>query len=108
MHYIVGTQIVIEKSAPGKIKPGMTSQQIRQLRSPSGNSRYAENFEPGVMYTLIRINQEPEGFNYKFRTRSGDIKNVVFPSISEAEKFISSTKGDSLPNYDDIYNQTTD
>lgn len=108
MHYIAGTQIVVKKTTAGKIKPGMTSQQIRQLRSVSSNSKYTDSFEPDVMYTLIRISQEQEGFNYKFRTRAGDIKNVIFPSISEAEKFIASTKGDSLPDYNDVYNQTTD
>lgn len=108
MHYIAGTQIIVGKTATGKIKPGMTSQQIRQLRASSGSTKYTDNFEPGIMYTLIRISKEQEGFNYRFRTRSGDITNVIFPSISEAEKFISSTLGETLPDYNDVYNQTTD
>ena len=108
MHYIVGTQIQVNERSVGKIRPGMTGAQIRAASNRS--SLYTEQkskLKPGTIYALTRIYKSGENYVYKF-IGSGDIQELQFKTITEAESFISETRGESLPDYSSVYNNMTD
>lgn len=109
MHYIVGTEIIAPASkSSGKIKPGMTSSQIRAL-STRGNAdnEQLSKLTPGVKYTLARIYTENDMFVYKF-IGTQSIVLLEFTSIQAAERFIAETRGESVTSYEHVYNSMTD
>jgi hypothetical protein len=110
MHYIVGTQLKLPASKSGQqIRPGMTSQQIRaNSRGPSGFAEQRQLLTPGKQYTLARILKVDSGVNYIFSSNVGDRVTLPFGSVSEAEKFISSVIGESVPDYSSAYMDQTD
>ena len=109
MHYIVGTEIhaPVSKSS-GRIKPGMTSAQIRALSTRgSADNEQISKLEPGIKYTLARIYVENEKYIYKF-IGAQSIVLLEFPSIQAAEKFIAEIRGEPTTSYDHVYNNMTD
>lgn len=110
MHYIVGTHIQLPASKSGQqIRPGMTSQQIRaNSRGPSGFVEQRQLLTPGTQYTLIRIMKVDDGVNYIFSSSVGSRVTLPFSSVSEAEKFISSVIGETVPDYSSAYTDQTD
>lgn len=97
MKYIVGTEITIRNTTGGKIRPGMTSQQIKA--ASSGNSKFGTQralFTPGKEYVLNRIYTRDEKVIYRFARNFDDIVEVDFNSVSDAEKFISEARGESI------------
>lgn len=97
MKYIVGTEITIRNTTGGKIRPGMTSQQIKA--ASTGNSKFGSQralFTPGKEYILNRIYTRDERVVYRFARNFDDIVEVDFESVSEAEKFISEARGESI------------
>lgn len=95
MHYIAGTEIIIEQTKRDVIRPGMSSSQIKNLNR-SSQPKECENFQPGVKYTLTRIYKKDEDVIYKFVGTGGDVVQVPFASITLAERFISNVRGDQL------------
>ena len=88
MHYIIGTQVTIRPAVKTPIRPGMSSSQIRQ--SSTGLSIFKEQheqFAPGETYTILRIYVKGESVCYKFASLSGDIVEVLFPTVNNAENF---------------------
>jgi len=109
VHYIVGTQITVTPSRKTPIRPGMSSSQIRS--NSTGISSYKEQrelFDPGDTYTLIRVYVKGENVCYKFASLSGDITEVEFSSVADAENFISELRGESVPDYEKINRDKTD
>lgn len=97
MKYIVGTEITIRNTTGGKIRPGMTSQQIKA--ASTGNSKFGTQralFTSGKEYILNRIYTRDERVVYRFARNFDDIVEVDFDSVSEAEKFISEARGESI------------
>lgn len=109
MHYIIGTTITAPQSkSSGKIKPGMTSSQIRALSS--GTTKYKEQRDqlvPGGTYTLTRIYKEDEKYVYKY-VSGRSTAELIFESITSAENFIAELKGESIPDYSDVYKTMSD
>lgn len=110
MHYIAGTVI---QAPAGKstaaIRPGMTSQQIRAAsKGPIGFNDHVSKLVPGKQYTLIRIHKVQDDVVYVFSSSAGDRVELSFPDISSAERFISSVKGESVPDYSDAYRNQSD
>lgn len=108
MHYIVGTEIVTSPVRKQPIQPGMTSAQIKNRST--GLSPFSEQRElltPGVTYTLLRVYVTEQKPCYVF---SGDGQRVelIFDSVSTAEKFISELRQESLPDYESINRDKTD
>lgn len=97
MKYIVGTEITIRNTTGGKIRPGMTSQQIKA--ASTGNSKFGAQralFTPGKEYVLNRIYTRDEKVIYRFARNFDDVVEVDFDSVSDAEKFISEARGESI------------
>jgi len=100
MHYIIGTQVLIQDSRV-KFKPGATSgSRVRPVIS---------DFKPGVRYTLYHIRKdEDDKIRYVFISDDQtDVVGLKFDSPSDADKMISSIKGDTLPDYKDIYSRNS-
>lgn len=110
MHYIIGTEITIGNvGRKGPIRPGMSSQQIRQ--SSPGTTQFAkhrEKFMLGDTYSIIRIYTQEERVCYRFASHSGDVVEVLFDSVSEAERFISEVRNETLPDYERINRNKSD
>ena len=97
MHYIAGTQIVVKDAPRSVVRPGMSRSQVKT--SPrSGGGEETKLFKPGVLYTLIRVYQSDGKVMYVFSGQDGNRIEVPFTSVSAAEKFISSTRGEQLPD----------
>lgn len=107
MHYIIGTQITVTGRTIERIRPGMTSQQIRQ--SSMGSTRFKKErslFTPNRTYTLIRIHKvyetpmtEQSKIMYEWSDGSGTRISTGFDTVKQAEDFISEIKGEEVPEY---------
>lgn len=109
MHYIAGTTITITSKGTAKVVPGMTSAQIRQISS--GVSKFKiqrDQLTPGERYTLNRIHNKDRSVCYVFADRGGSRVELLFDTVSHAEKFISEIKGETLPDYSTVYDNQTD
>lgn len=109
MHYIVGTKITVQPVIKTAIRPGMSSNQIR--KQSTGLSKFVEQrdmFTPGDTYTLIRVFMKDGNVCYKFASLAGDITEVEFGSVTDAEKFISELRGETIPDYEQINRDKTD
>jgi len=107
MHYIIGTQITSSNRTVSKIRPGMTSQQLRA--ASSGRSKFTEiksKLSPGVTYTLTRIHKQDESVMYTFTDNAGVRLVLPFDNVSIAENFISELRGEQVPDYTDAYTST--
>lgn len=97
MHYIVGTQIIFKKVPP---RPGISSRDIHIPKPPSG-------FLYNVIYTLRNIAMNNSRYIYTFRTpTTGDIA-IEFDSIKRGDEFISNTRQELLPDYNEMYSRNT-
>ena len=101
MHYIIGTQIMIQPRTP--VRPGPQGSLPRTRQPKSGD------FKPGVKYTLYHITKDKEGkMRYVFiSSQQDDVVGLVFDSITEADKSISKLKQEQLPDYNEIYARNT-
>lgn len=100
MHYIIGTQILIQSPKP--IRPGdPTSYKTRRAQNT--------DFKPGVPYSLYHITKDREGkMRYVFISNdNSDVVGLVFDSIAEADKAISNLKREQLPDYEEIYSRNS-
>ena len=106
MHYIIGTQITISGRTVDRIKPGMTSSEIRR-RSTSSSQFHEEQakFEKNKTYTLSRIYRPPGADHIVYRFNDGGINTVEleFKSVDDAEDFISEARSEVVPDYDNFY-----
>ena len=87
----------------------MTSSQIRQMSS--GVSEFKtqrDQLTPQERYSLLRIHNKDEKVCYVFADRSGTRVELLFNTVSQAEKFISEIKGEQLPDYSTAYDNQTD
>lgn len=94
MTYIIGTTFSVRRQ---ELKPGITSS---SLRPKAGG-----NFLPPGTYTINYIKPIKEGVDYTFINQNGEAIVVTFKSIGQAEEFISSAKGERIPNYTEIYSK---
>ena len=109
MHYIAGTTITISSQGSAKVRPGMTSSQIRQLSTGvSGFKTQRDQLTTGERYSLLRIHNKDEKICYVFADRSGTRVELLFDTVSQAEKFISEVKGEQLPDYSTVYENQSD
>ena len=109
MHYIAGTTITPAPQGSAKVKPGMTSSQIRQMSS--GISDFKSQRDKLISretYTLLRIHNKDDKVCYVFADRGGTRVELLFDTVSQAEKFISETRGEQLPDYSAAYENQTD
>lgn len=100
MHYIVGTEVLVSSAKP-KLNP----------RDPNSyrNRRTTNDFKQGMLYSLYHIRKDDEGkMRYVFVSNDQtDVVGLKFETISEADKYIAGVKGESLPNYSEIYSRNT-
>lgn len=98
MHYIIGTQIRLGSSSN---RPDPRKGYTRKITS--------DDFKPGVTYTLYHIRQDDEGkVRYVFVSNDQqDVVGLIFDSPSLADKEIARLRGDTLPNYEDVYSRNT-
>lgn len=109
MHYIIGTEIVITGRSIDKIRPGMTSAQIRQ--ASNRGTKYGDiqkMFEPNDRYILNRIFTRNEKCVYKFSSLRGHVVEAEFNSVSDAENFIAEVRNEQVPDYSATYLNKTD
>lgn len=109
MHYIIGVQIHITNRTIAKIRPGMTSQQVRNA-STGRDSQFSETrklFDTGKTYTLARIYPCRETSQILYEWTEGRHTRVTSPfdTIKLAETFISEILGETLP---ESYPETQD
>lgn len=96
MHYIPGTEIITtanNKRSP--IRPGMTSEQIKQLKVKQTPEEF-KSLQPGVKYTLVRIQPVKDNVNYIFANSEGERELITFSSVTLAEHAIAKCRGDDL------------
>ena len=110
MHYIIGTQITVPRSTQSKaIRPGMTSQQIKSMSSRSSEfQNQRAQFVSGETYSIIRIYMKDDQVCYRFGSTSGDITEVCFNSVSQADRFISELRSETVPDYESINRNKSD
>lgn len=101
MHYIIGTQISVSNAPKTKLRPGMSSAQIRtasQGRLSGTTSNYREEFTSNQVYSIARIFMKDEKVCYKF---VGDkVVELLFDSVKQADAFISELRGETVPDYE--------
>ena len=106
MHYIAGTTITISSQGSAT---GMTSSQIRQMSGGvSGFKSQRDQLTIGEKYSLLRIHNKDDKICYVFADRSGTRVELLFDTVSQAEKFISEIKGEQLPDYSTVYDNQSD
>jgi len=94
MTYIIGTTFSVKRQ---ELKPGITSSALRPKSSGS--------FLPPGTYTINYIKLIKEGVDYTFVNQNGEMLVVNFKSIGQADDFISSARGERIPNYTQIYSK---
>lgn len=104
MHYIIGTEILINEyiQAGGSgLQPVNAKKVFKRARN--------EYFRPGVTYTLYNIHQQDDkSFKYSFTTDTGDLYEISFESIAAAESVISEARKESTPDYTEFYRKRSD
>ena len=101
MHYIIGTEITVTNTSTGKLRPGMSSRQIRE--SSSGGSSFPTQramFQTGRQYVLNRIYTREQRVIYKFAGGYDEIIELDFDSVAQAEQFIAEVRNEKLPSRD--------
>ena len=100
MHYIIGTQITISGRTVDRIKPGMTSSEIRR-RSTSSSQFHEEqalsvdlpsSVELKIESTDAAIKGQTASSSYKPATLENGIKIMVPPFINQDDKIILDTR----------------
>ena len=97
MQYIIGTEITIKNTGSSRIRPGMTSNQIKSMST--GNSQFGAQralFTPGKEYILNRIYTREGRVVYRFARNFDEIVEVDFETVAEAEQFISESRGEVI------------
>jgi hypothetical protein len=74
----------------------------------SGFKTQRDKLTPQEKYSLLRIHNKDEKVCYVFADRSGTRVELLFDTVSQAEKFISEIKGEQLPDYSAAYENQTD
>lgn len=96
MHYIIGTQLrVSTRSSTGE------SASVRLVTEGT--------FKPGIVYNLYHIAKDrDEKIRYIFISDDQtDVVAYAFDTITTADKYISRLRGESLPDYEQIYSRNT-
>lgn len=101
MHYIVGHSFLVT----GVINaPGVETGIVTNFRKPiQASHREIEGFQLGAKYQIFYIKPTKGKFSYVFKGPKGLIQKD-FLSVNEAEACISRVSGDTVPNYQDFYN----
>tara|TARA_Y100000310_G_C20038903_1_gene515258 strand:- start:140 stop:460 length:321 start_codon:yes stop_codon:yes gene_type:complete len=105
MHYVIGTQIVVEKKS-NRVVPGMSSQQLKENLKRSKHDGVQSQFEINRVYTLTRIYKKDENVIYCF-TDGVERKEVQFDNTKTADQFIAELRQETLPDYISIYERMT-
>jgi len=74
----------------------------------SGFKTQRDQLTPQEKYSLLRIHNKDEKVCYVFADRSGTRVELLFDTVSQAEKFISEIKGEQIPDYSAAYENQTD
>ncbi|MAF25840.1 hypothetical protein CL634_09745 [bacterium] len=105
MHYVIGTQIVVEKKL-NKVQPGMSSSQLRQSLKRSKFEDIQSAFDIGRVYTLSRIYKKDDSIVYCF-TDGIERTEVMFDTTQSADEFISELRKETVPDYEEVYRRMT-
>lgn len=97
MHYIIGTQIIFQKT---KIVPGATSQTIKSQHKPP-------EFNYNTIYTLYNVRKIDGDLVYTFSSETGYIVKKSFASIKAADEFISTARKEQIPDYSEFHARNT-
>lgn len=116
MHYIIGTTISISNRPTSRARVGMTSADIANIRRPGGDHvELLKKFTSGKVYSLTRIYKrmyedsiQNEVVVYRFVSPGENMVELEFKTVSLAEDFISSVRGEELPDYTYIHETKTD
>lgn len=111
MHYIPGVTITVTGRSTGKIQPGMTSTQIRNMSSSRGTifKKQREQLKPNIPYTLVRVHKnEQDKICYVFTSPGEPRTTLEFDNLGQGDRFISEIIGESLPDYSDSLTDRTD
>tara|TARA_B100002019_G_C21033516_1_gene480817 strand:- start:89 stop:388 length:300 start_codon:yes stop_codon:yes gene_type:complete len=98
MHYIIGTEVYI------------TNNQAKDPRNPASyRKKPTGDFKPNVRYSLYHIRKDDEDkMRYVFISNDQtDVVGLVFDTITQADRYIASIRGEQLPNYTEIYSRNT-
>ena len=93
MTYIIGTTFNILQNI---VRPGFTG---------SGQkNKVVGNYLPTGRYTINYIKKNPDNtVTYTFQNENLQQYTVTFQNITQAELYISSARGETLPNYESVY-----
>lgn len=111
MHYIPGVTITISDRSVGRIQPGMTSSQIRDMKSSRGTlfKKQREQLKHNLPYTLVRVHKnEHNKVCYVFTAPGESRITLEFDNLSQGDRFISEIKGETIPNYSNSIIDRTD
>ena len=106
MHYIVGTQISTSTRSTPKVRPGMTSQQLRSIGGKSKFTETKSKLTPGETYTLTRIFKRDDKVVYTFIDSTFTRNELEFENVKTAEAFISELRNEQVPDYSSAYDAT--
>lgn len=109
MHYIAGTEIVVNTPRSKPIRPGMSSAQIRAVSSgtASGFEEQKSKFVSGERYVLVRAYIKEQQVCYVFDGLPGRVE-VLFDNVGQGDKFISKVKNEQIPDYEQIHLNKSD
>jgi len=102
MHYILNTSFIVQENPKSTVKIGGPTRFNINTDAPKLTQ---SKFVPGQMYTLTYIKKVPDGVEYTFKSSSGEVIVEKFASCNDADNFIAATKGEKLPNYNQIYSK---
>lgn len=99
MHYIIGT---IVRFPRGQTSVGATS--------ASPIAKKPKEFDYNKTYTLYNIRQTPgivvnNVYTYMFKSDSGEIVEKQFDNPGDADRWLASSRGEMLPDYQSTYSQ---
>lgn len=92
MTYIIGTSFIVQRR---ELRPGFTSS--AQKTQP------VNTILPPGRYTVNYIRIKPDGVTYTFVDDNFQRIEVDFKSTTEADNFISSCRGEQIPDYTKVY-----
>tara|TARA_B100000214_G_C23920442_1_gene605769 strand:+ start:939 stop:1259 length:321 start_codon:yes stop_codon:yes gene_type:complete len=104
MHYILNTSF----QAPGgvSLRPkigGPTRFGQQPEAAPLTNSK----FESGEIYTIVHIKKVENGVEYTFKSGKGKVVTEIFQSCNDADKLIANMRGETLPDYNSFYSNSS-
>tara|TARA_Y100000310_G_C20600318_1_gene772666 strand:+ start:681 stop:1001 length:321 start_codon:yes stop_codon:yes gene_type:complete len=101
MHYIIGTEIIVNERQTTAQSSRLRSVGAAQINRPVST----EYFKPGNIYTLYYIKRaNDEKFLYTFQNKhDGEKFDMIFDSGNAADRYIAKILGERIPDYNKFY-----